>query len=60
MRRAGHRGLVRSAIVAAGNAGDPALGDALLLHAEGPDPVLAEHARWALAKLERRDSPGQE
>jgi epoxyqueuosine reductase len=63
MRRAGHRGLVRSAIVAAGNAGDAgdaALGDALRLHAEGPDPVLAEHARWALAKLERRDSPGQE
>jgi epoxyqueuosine reductase len=56
LRRAGHRGLLRSALVAAGNAGDPALAEALRRHAEGPDPMLAEHARWALTRLKGRES----
>ena len=52
LRRAKWRGLLRSALVAAGNSGDPALVPALRRHAEGGDPLLAEHARWALARLE--------
>jgi epoxyqueuosine reductase len=51
LRRARYRGLLRNALVAAGNAGDPALAPLVRRHAEGPDPLLAEHARWALARL---------
>jgi epoxyqueuosine reductase len=52
LRRAKWRGLQRNALVAAGNAGDPALVPWVRRHAEGDDPLLAEHARWALARLE--------
>jgi epoxyqueuosine reductase len=51
LRRARFRGLLRSALVAAGNSGDAALAPLVRRHAEGPDPLLAEHARWALARL---------
>jgi len=51
LRRAKWRGLIRNALVAAGNAGDPALAPLVRRHAEGPDPLLAEHARWALTHL---------
>ena len=34
-----------------GNAGAPELIPLLRRHAEGPDELLAEHARWALARL---------
>ncbi len=53
MRRAGYRGLLRNALVAAGNGGDRSLVPQIERHAEGDDPLLAEHARWALAQLER-------
>jgi len=53
LRRARLRGLLRNALVAAGNSGDPALAPAVRRHAEGDDRLLAEHARWALARLER-------
>jgi epoxyqueuosine reductase len=52
LRRTKWRGLVRNALVAAGNSGDRTLAPALRRHAEGDDPLLAEHARWALARLE--------
>jgi len=51
LRRARYRGLLRNALVAAGNSGDASLRPLLERHAEGPDPLLAEHARWALARL---------
>jgi epoxyqueuosine reductase len=51
LRRAKHRGLLRNAIVAAGASGDRALVGALERHAGGPDELLAEHARWAIAQL---------
>ncbi len=51
LRRARHRMLVRNALVAAGNARDPALRPALERPARGADPLLAEHARWALERL---------
>ncbi len=47
------RGLVRNALVAAGNSGDASLLPALRRYAAGEDALLAEHARWALARLER-------
>jgi len=52
LRRARRRGLVRNALVAAGNARDPALRPLLERHAVGEDSMLAEHARWALDRLE--------
>jgi len=55
IRRTGYQGLVRNAIVAAGNSGDPRLRSELAGHAEGEDPLLAEHARWALARLDEAD-----
>jgi len=51
LRRSRYRGLLRNALVAAGNAGDPGLVPLVRRHAEGDDPLLAEHARWALARL---------
>ena len=51
LRRAKHRGLLRNALVAAGNTDDPALAPLVARHAESPDPTIAEHARWALARL---------
>lgn len=51
LRRAKHRGLLRNAIVAAGNSGDRSLLAALAQHAESKDPLIAEHARWAIARL---------
>jgi epoxyqueuosine reductase len=57
LRRARHRQLLRNALVAAGQSGDRELAPAVRRHAEGPDSLLAEHARWALARLER-PAPG--
>ncbi|MEE8580718.1 MAG: tRNA epoxyqueuosine(34) reductase QueG [Myxococcota bacterium] len=51
LRRAKYRGLLRNALVAAGNSGDSGLRPLLERHAEGPDSLLADHARWALARL---------
>ena len=51
LRRAKRRALLRNALVAAGNAGEAGLAPLLRAHAEGDDALLAEHARWALARL---------
>jgi epoxyqueuosine reductase len=51
LKRARFRGLLRNALVAAGNSGDAALAPLVRRHAEGGDPLLAEHARWALERL---------
>jgi epoxyqueuosine reductase len=50
------RWLRRNALVALGNVGgdDPRTRAALSRHADGEDELLAEHARWALARLEER------
>jgi len=51
LRRPGHRGLIRNALVAAGNSGDSALIPAVQRHAASEDPLLVDHAVWALARL---------
>jgi epoxyqueuosine reductase len=53
LRRAKYRGLLRNALVAAGNSGDVSLVPLVRSHVDAGDPLLAEHARWALAQLER-------
>jgi epoxyqueuosine reductase len=57
LRRSKHRGLLRNALVAAGNTGGQELIPALRRHAESGDRMIAEHARWALEQLERRMHP---
>lgn len=58
MKRAKRRGLMRNAAVALGNTG--AEGDlaVLSLAASDPEPLVREHAEWALEQIEARRSPG--
>lgn len=48
------RYLRRNALVALGNAGGPEHRALLERYARDPDPLLAEHASWALARLDER------
>ena len=48
------RWLRRNAIVALGNTGGPEHEPALARYAVGDDGLLAEHARWAIARIEER------
>ena len=52
LRRPGRIGLLRNALVAAGNSRDPRLLARVRRFIDDADPVLAEHARWAAAQLE--------
>jgi epoxyqueuosine reductase len=52
LRRAKYRGLLRNALIAAGNSGERSLLPSVRCHARSRDPLLAEHARWALRRLE--------
>jgi epoxyqueuosine reductase len=49
------RYLRRNALVALGNTGGPEHRDAVAAYAEDPDPMLSEHAGWALARMDERD-----
>jgi epoxyqueuosine reductase len=51
VRRAKLSGLRRNAVVAMGNSGDQKFAPTLKRLSEDPDPVVAEHARWAVARL---------
>jgi len=51
IRRPGPNGLRRNAAVVLGNLGDPAAASALRRVADSGDPMVAEHARWALDRL---------
>jgi epoxyqueuosine reductase len=51
VKRARRRGLLRNVAVALGNTGDAAHRPVLERLAGDPDPVVAEHARWALGRL---------
>jgi len=52
--RARRAGLARNAAVALGNLGDPAAITALERALSDPEPLVAEHAAWALERLSRR------
>jgi epoxyqueuosine reductase len=52
--RTKRRGLLRNVCVALGNAGDIATLPALQKAAQEPDPLIAEHARWAIDRIEGR------
>ncbi|MBI4377224.1 MAG: tRNA epoxyqueuosine(34) reductase QueG [Elusimicrobia bacterium] len=49
--RAKHKGLLRNALLAMGNSGNPAFRPALERFRQDPDPVLREQAEWSLARL---------
>jgi epoxyqueuosine reductase len=51
VKRIGRGRMVRNAAIAAGNSGDPALRPALQRLVGDEDPVVADAARWALARL---------
>lgn len=52
MKRAKRAGLARNAAVVLGNIGNSEDAPALTAALNGPDPVVREHAEWALAQLE--------
>jgi len=54
VRRAKLSGLRRNAAIAMGNSGDAKFLPTLRKLAEDADPVVAEHANWALERLESR------
>jgi epoxyqueuosine reductase len=56
--RTKRRGLLRNVCVALGNIGDETALPALRKAAEDPEPLIAEHARWAIEQIEARSIPG--
>jgi epoxyqueuosine reductase len=53
VRRAKLSGLRRNAVIAMGNSGDKKFAPTLARLCEDSDPVVAEHARWAVTALDR-------
>ena len=53
--RAKRRGLLRNVCVALGNAGDESALPALHKASVDPEPLVAEHARWAVGQIEGRN-----
>jgi len=49
--RTKRRGLLRNVCVALGNVGDKTALPALLKAAEDSEPMIAEHARWAVEQI---------
>lgn len=56
MLRTKRRGLLRNACVALGNVGDSGVLPALEKAASDPEPLIAEHARWAAERIRSRQS----
>lgn len=54
MLRTKRRGILRNVCVALGNVGDEGALPALRQAAEDPEPLIAEHARWAIERIDRR------
>jgi epoxyqueuosine reductase len=58
MLRTKRRGLLRNVCVALGNVGDKAALPELRKACGDHEPLIAEHARWAVEKIEARDRTG--
>ncbi len=58
MIRTKRRGVLRNVCVALGNIADASALSALQRAAEDPEPLIAEHARWAIERIHARHSPG--
>ena len=55
--RTKRRGLLRNVCVALGNTAGPEALPALHRAAIDPEPLIAEHARWAIGQIESRRLP---
>ena len=55
MLRTKRRGLLRNVCVALGNIGDRSVLPALGRAASDPEPLIAEHAAWAIEEINRRE-----
>ena len=53
--RTKRRGLLRNVCVALGNVGGPEALPALGRAAQDPEPLIAEHAAWAIAEIQGRE-----
>ncbi|MBI4052223.1 MAG: tRNA epoxyqueuosine(34) reductase QueG [Elusimicrobia bacterium] len=51
MERAKRKGLLRNALLAMGNSGDPEFRSVLETYRNDPDPVIREQAEWSLKKI---------
>jgi epoxyqueuosine reductase len=58
VKRAKRRGLLRNVAVALGNSGDPSKRPILEHLAADEDPLIREHAAWALSRLNREAQGG--
>jgi epoxyqueuosine reductase len=58
--RTKRRGLLRNVCVALGNAGDETALPRLRQTAADPEPLIAEHARWAIGEIEARQASAQD
>ena len=58
--RTKRRGLLRNVCVALGNVGDVCALPALERAAHDPEPLIAEHARWALEQIKANAKVGSE
>ncbi len=54
IKRARRRGYLRNAAVALGNEGDPQVIPTLKKALEDPDPLVREHAAWAIERIKTR------
>ena len=54
MKRAKRRGLARNAAVVLGNSGDASDAPALIAALRDPEPVVRDHAQWALDRIAAR------
>jgi epoxyqueuosine reductase len=54
VQRIKRRGLLRNVCVALGNVGDDGALAGLERAAQGPEPLVARHARWAMERIETR------
>jgi epoxyqueuosine reductase len=57
IRRTKRRGLLRNVCVALGNTGDASALPHLRRAAEDQEPLVREHAEWAIAEIEKRNRP---
>ena len=51
IERTRYRGFLRNVAVAMGNSGERKFLERLKILAESPDPVIREHAEWAIGRL---------
>jgi epoxyqueuosine reductase len=59
IKRIKRRGFLRNVCVALGNAGDPRDLPALERVAADPEPLIAEHAAWAIHQIRNRQKQAQ-